>query len=377
VNFLSLVASACALWWGLSCALHVGSALAALLQPALRRRRATNAEQPPVSVIVPVKGLEPDLAAAFASVYAQDYPSFEVLISASDESAPAIGLARTVSERHPRTRTRIICKDVRVAVSPKLNNLVAPLAAAEHELIFVKDSNIHLEPGQLAHFVRNLAPGVGLVVAVPVAIGAENAAAEIEAAFMNGYQARLLLAGSALGLGFGHGKIMLFDRREFARAGGVAAIAWGLTEDHPLSQAFARIGLRTVFAAETIRQVLGSRRLGDVWNRQLRWMVCRRQMEPWAFYLEPLFNSLLAAAAGAGAAALLGLPWWLLAASTLLLWLALEALLAALKGWRWSWRSAAAALGRDLVFIALWLRTWRVRTVLWGDLPLEVRRRAA
>ena len=101
-------------------------------------------------------------------------------------------------------------------------------------------------------------PGVGLVVAVPVAVRAESVGGWIEASIINAH-ARLLLSASTLGLGFGVGKIMALRRSDLERAGGVAAMSQNLAEDTAISMAFARIGLRTVFAHETVAQEIGFR----------------------------------------------------------------------------------------------------------------------
>jgi ceramide glucosyltransferase len=372
-----LVAYVCAGWWSLSLVLYVGSVIAAFAQPGVLRRRATRVDQPAVSAIVPVNRVDPEMEAAFVSLFSQTYPSFEVLVSAADESAPALEVAKRVAARHPRVPFRVVCRDTRVAVSPKLNNLMAPLAAASHDVIFVKDSSFHLADGELTALVRYLTPGVGLVVAPPIATKPENFAAAIECAILNGYQARLLLAASMLGIGVGAGAIMLFDRRDFERAGGVEAIAWAIGEDHALTQALRRIGLTTVIAAEEVTQVLGRRRLAEVWNRQLRWMVWRRQAEPWTFYIEPFGGGLFTALAGAAGAGVLGMPAALVGAGTLAVWLMLEAQLVARRGWGWSWRSAPAALCRELLMVALWIRAWTVRRIYWGDQPFEVGGRPA
>ena len=376
MDFVSIAIAACAAWWALCTLQHIGSTIAALVQPGIRRRRETNERQPPVSIVIPVKELEPELDAAFASAFEQSYPQFEILISATDENAPVLRAAREACKRYPGVKSRVVGSDERMAMSPKLNNLIAPLSLAEYELIFVKDANIRLLHGQLGHFVRSFTPEVGLVVAVPIGCGPRNFMALLEAAIMNGYEGRLLAAGSAFGLGFGHGKVMLFDRRAFQRVGGVPAIAGVINEDHYLSKALAGIGLRTVFSSEVIRQFLGERKFAEVWNRHLRWSVCRRQSEPWAFYAEPTCSALLAAAAGAAAAPLLGQPGWLVLAATLLFWFATEALFLLTKGWGWSWRSPIAMLGREFLVLALWLWTWRTRRIFWGEIAFDIRQRA-
>jgi ceramide glucosyltransferase len=373
VDLALIVLAACACWWGLCTLQHIGSVILAILQPAVRRRQETNRQRPPVSIAIPVKDMEPELRAAFESAFEQSYPEFEILISASEEASAALLLAREVRERFPAVASRIVSNDARIAVSPKLNNLVAPLSLAQHDLIFVKDANIRLRPEQLGRFVRSLTSEVGLVVAIPVACEPKNFMAEVEAAIMNGYDARLLAAGSAFGLGFGHGKVLLFDRRAFTNAGGVPAISHAINEDHYLSKALAAIGLKTVFSSEVVRQFLGERKFADVWNRHLRWTVCRRQSEPWAFYGEPTCSGLLAAAAGAAGAPLLGQPATVVFAATLLFWFAAESILLLARGWGWSWRAPIAMLVREFVVLALWVWTWRARRIFWGDIAFDLR----
>jgi ceramide glucosyltransferase len=106
-------------------------------------------------------------------------------------------------------------------------------------------------------------------------------------------------------------------------------------------------------------------------------MVWRRQAEPWTFYVEPFGGALFTTLAGAVGAGALGAPATAVAGATLALWLALELVLVAGKGWRRSWRSVPAAVCREAFMVALWIRAWTVRTIYWGDLPFEVGRRPA
>jgi ceramide glucosyltransferase len=367
----------CAAFWVAAIATRIGSVAAAFLQPALARRLARREDRPPLSVLVPVKRHDPGLDEAFASLLRQRYPSFEVVVAAERDDLPALRVAREVVARFPGATCRFLVGNDGSAVSPKLNNLAPALAHAKNELILVKDANVLLDEDQLSGFVRHLTPGVGLVCAVPVAERPAGLAAEIECAMINGHAAPLLLAASALGFGFGYGKIMLFDRRNFVQAGGIDAISTSVGEDHALSKALARLGLRTAFAADVVRQVAGDKSFSDVWNRQLRWMVVRRQEEPAAFYAEVFFSGAFTTFVGAVGARAAGVPWWAAAGATVLIWMGAEGALLLGKGWEVRWRFPLAAICRELMIPALWLRTWTARKVVWGDALIDVRRHGA
>ncbi len=355
-----------ALWWVAAVAFLCLTSLGALLQPKLQRRRATNIDQPALSAILPIKLDNPGFEEAQASIFTQLYPDYEVLFSAAEASSPALDVAQNLSHAHPDVTASIMQSHCELAVSPKLNTLAAPLAAAAHDFILTKDSNIVFEPEMMAGYMRNFIAGVGLVVGVPIAERPEGLAGHIEAFLINGH-ARLLLTASALGLGFGVGKAMLFKRSDLARAGGFEAMAYTLAEDTAISKGFAAIGLKTVFADKTLRQIIGRRSLREIYDRQLRWCVIRRAHEPVTFPLEPIIGPLPAAVAAAVAAPLIGLSAGTAFALSALAWFGCEIFIAWLKGWEISLLSPLAFIGREILAFAAWLRAWTTDDVVWAN----------
>lgn len=366
MDAVSLFGIAATAWWGLTLTVRAASVLSVFVQPALRRRLAVRADQPAISVVIPVKRMEPAADEAFASVFSQTYPRFEVLITAAETNSAVIEVGRQVAAQFPTIASRLLLGNERFTVNPKISNLAPAIAAAEHELILIKDANICLADGQIGEFVRNLTPGTGMVCAVPIGVRPETFCAEVECAMMNGHAAPLLMTASILRLDIGFGKVMLFSYRDFSRVDGIATMAPTFGDDHALAKALARIGLRTVFSDGIVRQVMGRRTLRDVWDRQLRWMVIRRDEEPFAFYAEPFFSCGFAMLAGAAAGPTLGVAWWLIAAATLVVWLASDTLVVTARRWGWSWRFPFAGIVRELLIVGLWVRACFARKVQWA-----------
>lgn len=369
-----LLMAFCALYWAVSVGFLVISAAATILQPRLAARRGTRADQPPVSLVLPVKLLEQGFARAQGSALDQLYPRFEAIASAVETNSPAVETMRELFARRPHIPSRILRSSARFAASPKVDNLFAPFREAEHDVIFMKDSNVVLEKDDLAQCVRHLTDDVGLVCAIPYAAKPENFAAHVETGVMNGPHQRSLFAASAfLGQGFGVGKIMLFRRSDFLRAGGFAAIAHTVGEDNAMAEAMKRIGLRTVFSHRPVRQELGSRTLRDVYDRQLRWYVIRRNDVLLSFLAEPICQALPAFAAAAVAAPLVGLEPLFAVGATFTLWLTLETLLSFAKGWQVSWAAPAIFLAREALMLAVWLQAWTATRVVWAKETLDTR----
>lgn len=349
----------------------VASLVGALMQPLIRRRHATGTALPPVSLIVPVKLVNPGFLRAQQSVFQQDYPAYEVLIGAAETASPALDVMRQLAG-HSAIASRIVHSPTTAAVSPKLNTLTAPLETAAHDVVVTKDSNISFGATTLRDLMRSVAPDVGMVCAVPVAVRPETLAGVIEAILIN-RDARLLLTASALGKGFGIGKVMLFRRSDLAKAGGIAAMSYTIAEDSALSKGFAAIGLKTVFSDRTVDQEIGARSLRDVYARQARWAAIRRAEEPVSFPLEPLACPLPAAIAGALAAPLVGLTALEGFGLTLCGWFVIELAVTGLKRWEISPWHPIAFLGRDLVLLGAWAAAWTTREVTWAGAKQDVR----
>jgi ceramide glucosyltransferase len=367
VTFAGVVAWIAATWWLAAIGFLLLSIAAAFLQPHVQRRRARGKDLPPLSLVVPVKALDPGFRRAQESLLAQSYPQAELLVSAAEEDSPALAAIRELVARYPQIPARILRSTGRFAASPKLNNLIEAFRQARHDVIFMKDSNTILAPGDLEAAVRQLTPDVGLVVAVPVATGAQNFAARVEESIMNGAHARALMTASLLRREVGVGKFMLFRRSDLERAGGIAALASTVGEDNAMGKALACLGLRTVFSHRVVRQELGSRRFSDVYDRQMRWAVIRRKEERAAFVAEPLSFMFPAAIAAGLAAPLASIAPLTASIATIVGWLAAETLLVTVKGWGLSLTAPTAFLCREIMLPCVWLNAWLTNRVVWAQ----------
>jgi ceramide glucosyltransferase len=347
-------------------ALLLVSVAATIAQPWVAARRATRRDRPPISIVLPVKLLEDQFDRTQESALTQRYPEFDVTVSATDLDAPAVQRMRAILARHPSVPSRILRSTARFAVSPKVDNLYAPFMQATHDVILMKDANVLLEPDALAQHVRQLTEDVGLVCAIPYCARLENFAAHVEAAIINGPHARMLFLASALGQGHGVGKIMLFRRSDFLRAGGFDAISHTVGEDNALAKAMRRAGKRPVFSHWPVRQELGARAFVDVYQRQLRWSVVRRKDELISFLAEPICQAVPAVIASALAAPLIGVAPLAAASATLLLWFTLETLLSIVKGWQLSWAAPIVFVVREATMLAVWLNAWVTDQVVWA-----------
>ena len=111
---------------------------------------------PPVSLILPVKGLDNGLAQNIKSLAEQDYPDFELLIVSRDANDPAVQAVRTVLGDRARFA---VAGEPQEGTGEKVHNLAVAVdeARPESEVLAFADSDGQVSPGWLRALVAPLA----------------------------------------------------------------------------------------------------------------------------------------------------------------------------------------------------------------------------
>lgn len=323
------------------------------------------ASQPLVSIVIPVRGIESFTGQTLARAFALDWPDYELIFCAADESDPVVSVIREAMAAHPEVNSRLLLGDERVSANPKLNNCVKGWRSANAEWVILADSNVLMPPEYIQHLLAAWRPDTGLVCSTPLGSKPGDFWAEVECAFLNTHQARWQYTGEALGFGFAQGKSMLWNKPMLDSLGGIQLLGEEIAEDAAATKLVNRLGRKVHLVAWPFEQPLGRRSLSQIWSRQSRWARLRRVTFPLYFTPEillgampPLVLALMAAAqwsanivfvAGAIVAAIY-LP---------------EIGLAALKRWPLSWRTPAALLARDLIMPLVWMRSWLSGSFEW------------
>jgi len=353
----------------------VGTYVVTLLSPGRRPRPASGNALQPVSVLVPVRGVDFGLEQNLTSFFQLDYPQYEVVFAIHDDRDPALAVIRKAIAANPSVPSQVKIGLVERHANPKIGNLVGAEPLLQHPLVLLSAANVSLAPDTLRRLVTALRRGVGVVSAIPVATRPETFGAEVEAAMCNGYFARWIYAALRFRVDVGLGAAMLMRRSDLARIGGFAAIGHALCDDAELVEVLHRQGLRGILAAEVAYLPLGARSFGDFWARHLRWIYCRRCYAPPMFFLEPLLGMFGATIAGAWFLnRIMGWSALFVAAASIGLWLMLEALFLLRRGWRFSWRAPIAWFVREAVLPALWVRALLIRRIVWRGRTFELAR---
>ncbi len=324
--------------------------------------------RPPVSLVIPLRGIENFTALTIPSAFRLDWPDYEILFCVADPLDPVIPQVKSNIALFPHIRARILIGDDRISANPKLNNCVKGWRAASHEWVILADSNVLMPQHYISTLMAAWRSDSGLVCSPPRGSRPEDIWSELECTFLNTFQCRYQYAAETLGQGFAQGKTMLWNKPLLDSLGGIEALGAEIAEDAAATKLVRESGRKVHLVPSPFEQPLGKRSFEDIWSRQTRWARLRRVTFPHFFAPEILVGAFpalcLALASGfladADATTLLAVA----IAVPSIMYLP-ELALAKAKGWHVSWASLPAMIMRDALLPIIWAKSWMGSSVSW------------
>ncbi len=338
------------------------TAFAAALRQLLARPAAKGTGEG-VSVLKPVRGLDPDFEEAIRSYAEQRYSgAFEMIFGAVDEDEPSRAVVEKLMREYPHVdirwvRTRGSAPNAKVAVLEEIG------ALAKYPLMLVSDSDIIVPPGYLERVAAPLADErVGVVTTLYRARG-EAWPAKWEALGIAIDFAPSVLVAPLVGIReFGLGATLVFRARDLQRIGGFAPIRDFLADDYQLAKKITGLGMEARMSEVVVETSIGDDSWAGVWRHQVRWARTIRVSRGDGYLGLPVTHAglwiALAMASGAWTAA------WLALAARYLSAVATGVVVLRSPLARWGWVLAPVW---DLWAFAVWIAGLRGSTVIWRD----------
>src|ERR1017187_5583533 len=112
---------------------------------------------PPVSVLKPLHGTEPDLEENLRHIFEIDYPEFEVLFCARHAHDAGLQMAQRIAADYPHIRTRFLTCGEPQFPNAKMWSIAALSKAAAYETLVTSDADARVSRNYLRRCVRELA----------------------------------------------------------------------------------------------------------------------------------------------------------------------------------------------------------------------------
>lgn len=344
---------------------------------AAQKKDLTADSAPPVSILKPLKGQDPDMYESFRSHCLQDYPRYEIIFGVSDANDPAVLEVERLRSEFPNCPMQLIVCGEQLGTNIKVSNLAQMARAARYDHFVVSDSDIRVQPDYLRKVVAPLAANeVGMVTCLYRGVAANTLGSKLESLgistdFSAGVLVARLLEGT---LTFALGSTMAFRRSDLQAIGGFESFVDYLADDYELGRRIAALGREVRISEIVVETFLPPYTLQQYFAHQLRWARGVRDSRPGG-YIGLLFTfgwqwAALAVLASRGA----DWAWGLVAAAIFLRLVSAWVVAGGGLHDRQVTRLLLLIPLRDIAGVLIWLASFAGNTVVWRGERFQLKR---
>ena len=240
---------------------------------------AAEPSQAEVSLLKPLHGAEPHLAANLASFLTVAHDgALQMVCGVNDPQDSAVGDVAALRAAHPGADISLSTGPRAHGANGKIGNLIAMLPLAKHDVLVLSDSDMVVGRDYLAQVLAALAaPGVGAVSCLYAGRGDAGFWSRLGAATISYSAMPNMVVGLTTGLARPcMGSTIAMQRATLAAIGGFPRFADTLADDHAIGAAVAQHGLRVAVPPMLLIHAGTERSLGELWRHHLRWAVTIR-----------------------------------------------------------------------------------------------------
>ena len=322
---------------------------------------------PPVSILKPIRGLDPDSQKNLVSFCQLDYPEYEIVFCIDGEDEAVVSAIEELRRAFPKRSIRVLHGSGRIATNDKVAKLVRLVKEAGNEVIVISDSDVRVRPDYLRQVTTPLRdPKIGAVTCFYVPAEVATFTDHLQTVgMMSDFYAGILVAWQLDGVKFALGPTIATTRTRLNGFGGYAVLENRPADDLLVGRLIAEQGYEVALLRYPVETVSDYQSLSELLHKRLRWVVVMRHMRPWG-HLGLLLTQ--------------GLPWSLVAvavsptATTAAVYLGGYFLLRAAITWiigihglkqRYLWKELPLIPLWDAVAFSIWLASFLRSSIRW------------
>jgi ceramide glucosyltransferase len=263
---------------------------------------ALQAQRLPVSILKPVRGMDPEAYENFASFCRLDYDQYELVFGVADPRDPAVAVIERLQRDFPSLKIRLVTPIPDIGTNRKVSALYHLAENATYPLLVMSDSDVRVDKDYLRRVVAPFAnAAVGAVTCFYKSSAVTTLASRLNALGMPmesipGALTARKLEGKTR---FAFGWTMVTTAKCLSEIGGWKSIANHHSDDFELGNRLAKAGYEVELLQEPVEMVLPRETLPELLRRELRWSIGLRNVRPAGYWGMILTH---------------GLPWAILAA---------------------------------------------------------------
>lgn len=240
------------------------------------------AAAPTISLLKPLRGVDPDLERHLESFFLQAYPSFEILFAVRRADDPAVAVAERLMARYPHVPARLILTGEPPYANAKVYSMEKMAEAASGDVLVITDSDTSVNKDYLRHVAAAFAPErVGAATSLYRGAPGADLWSKLEALGMSTeFMAGVVVAWLLEGMKFALGPSMAVRRDCLRAIGGFAAMADYLGDDFVLGQWASEAGYEVALLTHPVNHHATALGFTSSFKHRLRWNRSSRFSRP-------------------------------------------------------------------------------------------------
>ena len=327
---------------------------------------------PPVTILKPLYGAQPETYECLRSFCQQAYPHYQVVFGVCDPQDPAVAVVQRLQKEFADLDLVLVADRKEHGSNRKVNNLINMMASVRHDYLIISDSDVRVDRDYLAKLIPPLLDaGVGIVTCGYRGVPRPGVWSLLGAMYINAWFMPSVRVAALMGYrSFAFGATIGIRRETLDKIGGFNSVSNQLADDYRLGELTRQQGLRTVLSEVEVDTLVEECTAADLVAHELRWRRTIRNLSPYGYVfsvvtlgLPVTALQLLITQGAAPAAAIFSAT-------------ALATTLIHFNARRPGVSKAVLLLVpfRDLLHFGLWIWSFATRRVQWGDDHYEVRR---
>jgi ceramide glucosyltransferase len=267
---------------------YVMFAIMGVLRFGLGLKAAQNpSNPPPVTMLKPLCGMEPNLAENLRTFCRQDYDTYQIVFGVRDRNDPTIAIIKQIIEEFPERDISLVIDDRIIGTNYKISNLANMMAVAKHDILVVSDSDMRVRPDYLnavAAPFKDETVGATTCLYSGHAIG--GTPSKLGAMYINDWFLPSALLPTMFGaIKYCFGATMAVRRDVLDKIGGFDALASYLADDYMLGQLVVEKGYRVALAPYVVENIIYEPDMKGLFQHEIRWARTIRSVQPIGYTL--------------------------------------------------------------------------------------------
>jgi ceramide glucosyltransferase len=241
---------------------------------------------PPISNLKPVRGLDPEAYENFASFCRQDYPEYELIFCATDQTDPCVPVIQKLMGDFPERKIRLLYSTGHTAINDKVAKLRLMEREAQYEYLVINDSDVRVDPDYLRRVIAPLHdPKVGGATCFYVSSREGTFVEKLQTIGMiSDFDAGVLVAWQLDGVHFALGPTMVSSKRWVKGFGGFQVLENRPADDLLFGRLIAEQGVEMCLLPQPVETVPDFQGVYELVAKRVRWMTVMRAMRPWGHF---------------------------------------------------------------------------------------------